>query len=82
LFFCFVLLLWWAAHRGDIFGRGGAGATQQESTFIIALTADATPENRRRCFDAGMDTVVTKPVTQARLRELILQVVKQEAISG
>jgi signal transduction histidine kinase len=54
-------------------------ATQQESTFIIALTADATPENRRRCFDAGMDTVVTKPVTQARLRDLILQVVRPQA---
>ena len=51
-------------------------ATHQEPTFIIAITADATQENRRRCFDAGMDTVITKPITQARLRELILQVVR------
>jgi CheY-like chemotaxis protein len=54
-------------------------ATHQEPTFIIAITADATQENRRRCFDAGMDTVITKPVTQARLRELILQVVRPAA---
>jgi signal transduction histidine kinase len=54
-------------------------ATHQEPTFIIAITADATAENRRRCFDAGMDTVITKPVTQARLRELILQVVRPSA---
>jgi CheY-like chemotaxis protein len=54
-------------------------ATHQEPTFIIAITADATQENRRRCFDAGMDTVITKPVTQARLRELILQVVRPTA---
>lgn len=57
-------------------------ATHQEPTFIIAITADATAENRRRCFDAGMDTVVTKPVTQARLRELILQVVRPSASQG
>ncbi len=54
-------------------------ATHQEPTFIIAITADATAENRRRCFDAGMDTVVTKPITHARLRELILQVVRPAA---
>lgn len=47
--------------------------TGQRRTFIIALTADATVENRQRCFEAGMDTVVTKPVSQARLRDLILQ---------
>ena len=54
-------------------------ATHQEPTFIIAITADATQENRRRCFDAGMDTVITKPITQARLRELIVQVVRPAA---
>ncbi len=56
-------------------------ATHQEPTFIIAITADATAENRRRCFDAGMDTVITKPITHARLRELILQVVRPSAIA-
>jgi signal transduction histidine kinase/AmiR/NasT family two-component response regulator len=45
-------------------------------TRIIAITADATAENRRRCFDAGIDQVVTKPITHTRLRELIAQVIQ------
>ena len=31
-------------------------------TPIIAITADATVETRKRCSDAGMDSYVTKPV--------------------
>jgi CheY-like chemotaxis protein len=45
-------------------------------SFIVALTADATTENRQRCFEAGMDAVMTKPVSQARLRDLIIQAVR------
>jgi CheY-like chemotaxis protein len=45
-------------------------------TFIIALTADATTENRRRCLEAGMDAVVTKPISQSGLRELVLRTVR------
>jgi CheY-like chemotaxis protein len=48
-------------------------------TVIIALTADATIENRQRCLDAGMDWVVTKPVSQANLRDLILHAVRPRA---
>jgi signal transduction histidine kinase len=51
-------------------------ATSRPPTFIIALTADATAENRRRCLDAGMDEVVTKPISQAGLRDVILQAVR------
>jgi CheY-like chemotaxis protein len=49
----------------------------QRRSFIIALTADATPENRQRCLDAGMDTVVTKPISQTALRDLIVHAVRQ-----
>ena len=37
--------------------------TQQPGllTPIIALTANSSPENRKRCLDAGMDNVITKP---------------------
>jgi hypothetical protein len=35
---------------------------------ILALTADAAPEDRRRCLDAGFDEVLVKPVRIAELR--------------
>jgi signal transduction histidine kinase/ActR/RegA family two-component response regulator len=51
-------------------------ATKRPRAFIIALTADATAENRARCLEAGMDSVVTKPVSQARLRDLLLKAIR------
>ncbi len=42
-----------------ILRQGGGPAA---NTPIIALTADAIPENRVRYLNAGCDTVVTKPV--------------------
>lgn len=51
-------------------------AATQDPAFIIALTADAMAENRKRCFEAGINAVVTKPISQANLRGLILQAVR------
>ena len=53
-------------------------ATERRRSFIVALTADATTENRQRCFDAGMDAVMTKPISQARLRDLVMQAVRSK----
>ncbi len=38
---------------------------------ILALTADATPEARQRCLDAGMVGCLTKPVTPPALLEAV-----------
>jgi CheY-like chemotaxis protein len=34
---------------------------------IIAMTANAMQEDRQRCFNAGMDGYITKPISQASL---------------
>ena len=43
---------------------------------IIALTANAMPEDKKRCFDAGMDDYLTKPVDFERLQQCIKKWVK------
>lgn len=39
---------------------------------IIAVTAQATPEHRERCREAGMDDFLTKPFTSAKLERFVL----------
>jgi CheY-like chemotaxis protein/HPt (histidine-containing phosphotransfer) domain-containing protein len=40
-------------------------------TRVIALTAYTSPEDRERCLAAGMDGVLTKPLTQNRLAAIL-----------
>ena len=38
---------------------------------IVAMTADAMPEDRQACFDAGMDDYITKPVVLSEIIQLV-----------
>lgn len=45
--------------------------TNGRRVFIAALTADVMPEERQRCFDAGMDDFLTKPLKQETLAQVL-----------
>ncbi len=40
-------------------------------TPIVALTAQAFPDDKKRCLDAGMDDYLSKPVRQDQLRAML-----------
>ena len=46
-------------------------AQSERSTPIIAMTADALPEDRQRCLQAGMDAHVPKPMRRDSLEPLL-----------
>lgn len=41
---------------------------------IVAVTANVTDDDRKKCFDAGMDAFLAKPLKKATLLETITQV--------
>jgi CheY-like chemotaxis protein/HPt (histidine-containing phosphotransfer) domain-containing protein len=51
-------------------------------TPIIAVTAQTTAEDRTKCFEAGMDDYLSKPVTSAKLREALEKWLPKRNIAG
>ena len=48
-------------------------ATAQAAVPVIAITANAMQGDDQRCFEAGMDDYITKPIDRARLLEKVVQ---------
>lgn len=48
-------------------------------TPIIAVTANAMDDDRRRCLDAGMNDFVTKPIAPSALFEVLLRTTQEGA---
>jgi CheY-like chemotaxis protein len=46
---------------------------------IVALTANALPEDERRCREAGMDDYLAKPITPAKLRAVAARWIEARA---
>ena len=59
----------------------GLEATRQIREFaqklrVVALTANAMPEDRRACFEAGMNGFLAKPINRQALSEVLRQSVE------
>jgi two-component system, sensor histidine kinase len=40
---------------------------------VIALTAGALQEEKQKCYEAGMDDIILKPINPEELREKLLK---------
>lgn len=47
---------------------------------IVALTANAAAEGERRCFEAGMNGFITKPITLKSLRSELVKLLPREQL--
>jgi CheY-like chemotaxis protein len=48
-------------------------------TRTLALTAHASPDDRRRCLEAGFDAYLSKPVLKAQMLEALENLLAQPA---
>lgn len=51
--------------------RAQTGGASDALVPIVAVSADRLPETQRRCFAAGMDAFVAKPLTMSALRGVL-----------
>ncbi|KAB2808035.1 ATP-binding protein [Phaeocystidibacter luteus] len=57
------------------------GENSRSRQAVVALTADAFEESRKKAIDAGMDDFLTKPVSTDELRRIIIKFMGEQVIS-
>jgi len=65
----------------DGFNATRAIRDRNVKTPIVALTANATQEDKNQCLEAGMDDFLTKPIHQADLSRVVQQWVSNSSSS-
>ncbi len=50
--------------------------------IVIAMTANAASEDRRRCLEAGMDNFITKPIRPRALYDTLIAVQHKLSLNG
>jgi len=55
------------------------GTSQNSKVPVIVVTADTAPDLRERCFAAGADEIITKPVAMAALLDSIGRLASRDA---
>jgi signal transduction histidine kinase len=48
-------------------------ARDEATPYVVAMTANATEDDRRACMDAGMNAFIAKPVRQGELEALLAE---------
>lgn len=51
--------------------RAGTCGNANTNTLIIAITANTDNENIQKCFDAGMNNYISKPISRGTLKDII-----------
>jgi signal transduction histidine kinase/ActR/RegA family two-component response regulator len=54
------------------------GSKLNRNTPVIALTANATEEHKRACFEVGMEDFLTKPLSMNKLEEIVQRYCEEE----
>ena len=47
---------------------------RDHAVFIVALTAHTGAKEAQRCYECGMNVVLTKPISQKTLRDMLNQI--------
>jgi len=54
-------------------------STREQPVYITALTANTVPEDQRRCFEAGMNDYLNKPIRHEQLAALLTRAYEHKA---